>query len=125
MFPATTSHMCVHMRCAHVSMDGRDWGLRTFWFGAPTLSPGLLACPCSVGFGFSPMLLLALSPCSFSGFLCLGFSGLVSFNVCLILCSTFLLPLTYPLTLGFLAVVPCVQLYTESQLECVGSASNT
>lgn len=35
MFPATNSHMCVHMRRVLVSM-GKDWGLRTFRSGEPT-----------------------------------------------------------------------------------------
>ena len=72
MFPVINSHICVHMHRGCMSMDGRDWGLRTFRSGAPTPSPGLLACPffCEI----SPTLLLGSGPpppsipCSFSRF---------------------------------------------------------
>lgn len=45
MFPATNSHMCVHMHRARVSMDGRDWRLGTSGSGVPTPSAELFACP--------------------------------------------------------------------------------
>lgn len=86
MFPATNSHMCVHMQCARVSMDGRDWRLRTFRSGASTPSPELLAClrpPAapSVGSRLSPMLLLPLFPVvsvDFCASLSLAWSPLMS-----------------------------------------------
>lgn len=65
MFPATNSHMCVHMHRACVSMDGRDWGLRLFRCGVPIPSPGLPAhCPFCER---SPTLLSPI-PCRFSRF---------------------------------------------------------
>ena len=130
MFPATNSHMCVHMRLymprSCVSLDRGDWERRTFRSQPRPPLQSYFLIPCSAGFGLSPMLLLPLIPCSFRGFLCLSFSGLLSFNVCLILSFPGgLLPVACPLALGSLALVPYVQVYTESQLECVGSASNT
>lgn len=59
----------------------------------------------SVGSRLSPMLLLPPVPCGFGGFLCLTFSGLVSFNVCLTLSFSCLLPSACPSALGSLAVV--------------------
>lgn len=78
MFPATNSHMCVHMRRVRVNMDGRGWGLRTFRSGAPIPSPGLLAGPlfCELlRCFFFPTLVVSVD------FWGLSFSGLLSFNV--------------------------------------------
>lgn len=123
-------HKLTHV-CTHASCTCEQWMQETGALGP--LGPespcplGLLACPQPpqfCGSRLSPQAPASPVPWSVSGFFVPPLLGPGFLNVCLVLCFSGLLPLACPSALGSLAVAPSAQVYPESQLECVGSASN-